>query len=82
LRKTSGVREGNKANKNFYITIRCSYIKTGTPVFAYRGLRATWLELGKQKQIQTGRHDVSMTLFDALNAIMGEVLHQTFSSYK
>ncbi|RAK14859.1 DDE superfamily endonuclease [Anoxybacillus vitaminiphilus] len=53
-----------------------------THVRAYQSLHATWSEVGKQKQMPTYGHHASVTLFDTLNAMTGEVLHQTSSSCK
>jgi hypothetical protein len=53
-----------------------------THVRAYQSLHATWSEVGKQKQVLTYGHHASVTLFGALNAMTGEIVHQTSSSCK
>jgi hypothetical protein len=53
-----------------------------THVRAYQSLHATWSEVGKQKQMPTYGHHARVTLFGTLNAMTGEVLHQTSSSCK
>ncbi|ABO68597.1 Transposase related protein [Geobacillus thermodenitrificans NG80-2] len=53
-----------------------------THVRAYQSFHATWSEMGKQKQVPTHGHYTSVTLFGTLNAMTGEVLHQTSFSCK
>ena len=53
-----------------------------THVRAYQSLHVTWSEVGKQKQVPTYGHHAGVTLFGTLNAMTGEVLHQTSSSCK
>ncbi|MED0676192.1 IS630 family transposase [Aneurinibacillus thermoaerophilus] len=41
---------------------------------SYQVLRSTWAEVGKQKQIPTYGHHVSVTLFGVVNVLDGDVL--------
>jgi transposase len=47
-----------------------------THIRSYQALRATWAEVGKQKQIPTYRHHASVTLFGAVNVLNGKVITQ------
>jgi transposase len=53
-----------------------------THVRAYQSLHATWSEVGKQKQVPTYGHHASVTLFGAVNAVTGDLVHQTAPACK